>query len=334
MELPKIAITMGDLNGIGPEVALKSVVSRTVRNICTPVLVGSLDVFEHYARRFRIRLNLREAERDNLQSDSGDLPVVNILPSANPSITPGKQTTAAGSWAGMAVTTAVELCVAGNVHGMVTAPVSKISLNEGGFKFAGQTEMVAALSGRSVPTMMLVARNFRVGLVTVHLPVNRISRTITSKLIAQRLRTIHGALVGDFNIRAPKIGVLGLNPHAGEDGLLGNEELTQIAPAIKSARKRHIQVDGPFPADGFFGTHSHENYDAVLAMYHDQGLIPIKMSSFERGVNYSAGLQIIRTSPAHGTAFGIAGKGIANPSSMIEAIKLAVTIVHNRRKLR
>lgn len=325
---------MGDFNGIGPEVILKSITSRDVKKICIPVLVGSLDVFQHYARRFRVRVNFQEVHADIRSDDSTILSVVNTHPSAQLKIQPGKMTTEAGSRAGAAVTAAVKLCTNGDVHAMVTGPVSKTSLTEAGYNFAGQTEMIAKLSGSSTATMMLVAGNFRVGLATVHVPVMLISRQITRKLIVDRLRTIHSSLIKDFNIRKPRIGVLGLNPHAGEDGLLGSEELTTIGPAIKLARKGKIRAEGPFPADGFFGTHSHENYDAVLAMYHDQGLIPLKINSFEIGVNYSAGLSVVRTSPAHGTAFAIAGKGIANPGSMIEAIKLAVSIVHNRRSRR
>jgi len=329
-----IAITMGDYNGIGPEIALKSILSPAVKKACRPVLVGSIDVFEYYVRRFRLRLHLQETRLENLSVDSKRIQVVDVGPSEKPVVHPGTQTTLAARWAGAAITTAVESCVSAIFDGMVTAPVSKSSMIAARYSYPGQTEMVSALSGHSSATMMLVAGEFRIGLATVHIPVSHISQHITTRLIVDRLLALHRTLIDDFNIRSPKIAVLGLNPHAGEQGVLGKEELTIIGPAITRARLKHIRAEGPFPADGFFGTQSHRKYDAVLAMYHDQGLIPLKMSGFDIGVNYSAGLPIVRTSPDHGTAYSIAGKGIASARSMIEAIRLASKIIHNRRKRR
>ena len=331
---PLIAITMGDFNGVGPEIALKSILSRTVRKICFPVLVGSIDVFEYYARRLRLRINLREVSGGPFSHVSGCCPVINIHPFERPRLAPGRPSVQAGKFAGEAITASVKLCVAGVMEGMVTAPVSKSTMAAAGFRFPGQTELVASLSGRAAATMMLIADTFRVGLATVHVPLDQISRHISRELIVQRLAAMDTALKKDFGIRSPKIAVLGLNPHAGEHGLLGSEEIAVISPAIGRVRRSRIHAEGPFPADGFFGTHSQENFDAVLAMYHDQGLIPLKMSGFNIGVNYTAGLPIVRTSPDHGTAFDIAGKGLADPGSIIEAIGLAVMIIHNRKKRR
>jgi 4-hydroxythreonine-4-phosphate dehydrogenase len=180
--------------------------------------------------------------------------------------------------------------------------------------------------------MMLIAAGLRVGLVTIHDPVRSVSGLISKRVIIEKLTLVHQSLKRDFAIRSPKIAVLGLNPHAGENGMIGQEEERCIRPAIAHVRTKRIRVDGPFPADGFFGVHAYMEYDAVLAMYHDQGLIPLKMLGFEVGVNFSAGLPLVRTSPDHGTAFDIAGKGIANPRSMAEAVRLAVAIVKNRKR--
>jgi 4-hydroxythreonine-4-phosphate dehydrogenase len=218
---------------------------------------------------------------------------------------------------------------------MVTAPVSKEAMFRSGYRYPGQTEFLTRRSGAKSSAMMLVADDFRVALATVHLPLKRVSRALSSERIVKKLRLIDTTLRRDFAIRRPRIAVLGLNPHAGEGGHLGSEEISTITPAISRARKDGIRAFGPFPADGFFGAGSFRGYDAVLAMYHDQGLVPLKMKAFSSGVNFSAGLSIVRTSPDHGTAFDIAGRGIADPRSMIEAIKLAASVIRNRgRKVR
>jgi 4-hydroxythreonine-4-phosphate dehydrogenase len=329
---PVIAITMGDCNGIGPEVALKSAVSSTVGTIATPLLIGSLDVFTWYARRLKIRVNLKEVDMFPFAHEQGAIPVLNLHTFETPRIRPGTVSKGAGQYAAEAIELGVGLALNNLADAIVTAPVSKEALHLAGWKFPGQTEMLAARTKTKNVMMMLLGHELRVGLTTVHLPLKDVSRTISRRLILERLETMYSSLKRDFAIRAPKIGILGLNPHAGENGHLGHEEKQIILPAIRIARSKRINVEGPFPADAFFGTHAYRNYDATLAMYHDQGLIPLKMKSFEVGVNYSAGLPVVRTSPDHGTAFDIAGDGVANPSSMIEAIKLAVTIAGNRKR--
>jgi 4-hydroxythreonine-4-phosphate dehydrogenase len=326
---PVLAITMGDFNGTGPEVLLKSLRSPAVRALCRPLVVGSLDVLEYYARTLRIGVTLREV--GSLPAGDGPgIPVLPILPYRLPRISPGMISAEAGRYSGLAIEEAVRLCRAGFADAIVTAPVSKEAMHMGGYKVPGQTEMLLRLSGGRRVAMILAAGDFRVGLATVHHPLKDVARRLTRPVLLEKLDIVNTALRVDFGIRAPRIAVLGLNPHAGEHGILGSEEADVIRPALAAARRRGIDADGPFPADAFFGLQSHRSYDAVLAMYHDQGLIPLKMAGFRIGVNISAGLPIIRTSPDHGTAFDIAGKGTADPESMTQAIRLAVLIARNR----
>ena len=207
---------------------------------------------------------------------------------------------------------------------MVTAPTSKEALNLAGYQFPGQTEMIALLSRSPQVAMMLVSKSMRIGLVTIHVSLKEASQSSTTEKIVEKTEIVHGDLRRRYRIEKPSIALLGLNPHAGEQGLLGSDEKEIILPAIEELKSKGIHAEGPFPADGFFGSKGYQRYDAIMAMYHDQGLIPIKMNSFGQAVNFSAGLRIIRTSPDHGTAYDIAGKGTAKITSMLEAIKLAV----------
>ena len=327
---PVVAVAMGDFNGVGPEISLRSAVDKSVRNSCRLILVGSTDVYEYYARKLGMRLTLKECSGPGDRARSGEVLVYPMQQFRIPRVSPGKPSVEAGRWGGDALCRSVELCTSGYADAIVTSPTSKEWMNRAGYRYPGQTEMVAELSGGGTPVMMLIAGSFRVALTTVHVPLSRVASRISSKLIAGRLSSMSLTLTNDFGIRRPRIAVLGLNPHAGENGLIGNEERKIIMPAIRRARGDRIDATGPFPADAFFGTKQHEAFDAVLAMYHDQGLIPLKMSGFHKGVNFSSGLPIIRTSPDHGTAYELAGTGKANPGSMIAAIKLAVFIHHHR----
>jgi len=329
---PTIAITMGDFNGIGPEVVLRSVLSLSVRNVSSPLVIGSIDVLEFYARRLRLKLVLREVHDVSTKFLPHEVPVIDLWKFHRLHIHPGMIERESGACSGEAIEYAANLCLRGDAQGMVTAPVSKEAMALGGYRFPGQTELLAKISNSKLVTMMLIAGTFRIGLATTHTPLRNVSETISPQLLRDKLAIISNALRNDFGIQKPTIAVLGLNPHAGENGAIGDEEKRIIAPTIRRLRQRKFFVDGPFPADGFFGTQKQRQYDAVLAMYHDQGLIPLKMAGFSIGVNYSAGLRILRTSPDHGTAFDIAGKGIANPQSMIEAIRLAAAIIRNRTK--
>ncbi|MGB2868187.1 MAG: 4-hydroxythreonine-4-phosphate dehydrogenase PdxA [Bacteroidota bacterium] len=327
---PFVAVTVGDFNGIGPEVALKAVAHPAIRRICTPVLVGPLNVFEHVRTALKLKIRLEKSSLSVFKSSC--IPVVDVGDGIWADVQYGKVSKAAGKSAGAAIERAVELCVRGKAHAMVTAPSSKEALNLAGFNFPGQTEMVAMLSRSQRFAMMLVSKTMRVGLVTIHIPVRSVSEQLSVAKIREKLAIVNDSLRRDFGIKKPSIAVLALNPHAGEKGLMGTEDDEIVTPAVQQAKADGLAVDGPFPADAFFGKQLHKRYGAVLAMYHDQGLIPLKMTAFEEGVNFSAGLNIIRTSPDHGTAFDIAGKNKAGITSMLEAIKLAVSFANNRHK--
>jgi 4-hydroxythreonine-4-phosphate dehydrogenase len=331
---PILAITMGDYNGIGPEVVLKSIRSPRVRQSCRVVLVGSVDAFADYAMRLGMRFQFQEISKDFDSLPATTVPVIQPLPFHIPRIRPGHVDSGAGRFAVEAIACTTQLCAEGRVDGMVTAPVSKEAMRRAGSRFPGQTELLARRWKSSRVLMMLVGGALRVGLATIHTPLRRVSRSIDQHIITEKLALMYDSLAGDFGIASPRIAVLGLNPHAGEGGHIGIEEQQSIIPAIRTARRRGWEIAGPFPADGFFGAQRHHEFDGVMAMYHDQGLIPLKMEAFGKGVNFSAGLPHVRTSPDHGTAFDIAGTGNADPGSMIEAIILATVIVQNRRSNR
>jgi 4-hydroxythreonine-4-phosphate dehydrogenase len=333
MTKPIIAVTLGDFNGIGPEIVLKGLRSPAIQKAYIPMVIGSIDALEFYAHSMRLKIHFKEIDTIPDRYSSDYIHVFHLRKFQKPVIRPGIISREAGDYAGEAIEVAAELCKQKIIDGMVTAPISKEALHLAGYRFPGQTEMLAKICNADNVTMMLIANKLRVGLTTIHLALNKVSKTLSKELIAGILSLIHSSLRKDFGIRNPKIAVLGLNPHAGENGKIGDEEIKIIEPAIRVAKRKGIHIDGPFPSDGFFGRHSYKNYDAVLAMYHDQGLIPLKMMGFNIGVNYTVGLPIVRTSPDHGTAFDIAGKGIANPSSMIEAIKSAVKIINNRKRI-
>lgn len=315
---PVIAVTVGDFNGVGPEVVLKSLRSPSVTKICRPLLIGPREVFTFYARKLKLPFP--------------DIPLIESSTVQRDAILPGQLSPLAGAAAGAAILHGVELVMQGVADAIVTAPVSKRALHAAGYDVPGQTEMVQRLSRSKTVAMMLVSKTMRVGLATIHVPVSRAAKLITKKLLREKIHIIHDALQQDWNIRSPKLAVLGLNPHASEGGDIGREDVDIVANVVREFKKKKMKIAGPFPADAFFGKYKKGTYDAIVAMYHDQGLIPLKMSSFGKGVNISVGLNIVRTSPDHGTAFDIAGKGVADPSSMIEAIKLAAQVTANRKR--
>lgn len=320
---PTIAITIGDFNGIGPEIALKAAAQASIRKMCVPLLIGPKNVFEHVAEKLKIRVKLAKATFP--WSDSTTIPVIDVGDGLWADIRYGETSKAAGKSAGIAIEKAVELCTTGKADAMVTAPVSKEAMQLAGYNFPGQTEMIALLSRSNKVVMMLVSKEMRIGLVTIHTSLQSVPGGLTKEKIVEKASIMSDSLTSNFKIKSPSIAVLGLNPHAGEHGLLGSEEQDIIQPAIEELKAAGVNVSGPFSADAFFGKRAYKSFGAVLAMYHDQGLIPVKMSSFATTVNFSAGLNIIRTSPGHGTAFDIAGKGKADISSMLEAIKYAVS---------
>jgi len=339
MAKPYIAITCGDFNGIGPEIVLKSVQEKSIQKICTPILIGTRKIFEFYNRKLNLNCEFEKFSTVRIsngyeftnETSSTSVLFVEVENDFQYKIQTGKLTREAGKVSILTTQTATALCIGGITSGLVTAPVSKEAMILAGFKHYGQTEFVAELSGGKDFGMMLFTPSFRVSLVTVHHPLKNVAQKVSSEAIQKKLQILSSSLKNDFGILKPHIAVLGLNPHAGENGLLGKEEKEIIIPAIKSFKEKNVVVEGTFPADAFFGEHKYKHYDAVLAMYHDQGLIPLKMSGMDVGVNFTMGLPIVRTSPDHGTAFDIAGKGIANNSSMVEAIRSAVEISKMRK---
>ncbi len=333
LERPRVAVTLGDPNGIGPEVVLKSVRETHRLRMAQPVIVGSAQVLRAHAVRMENSLpDMQVAASMPDRIPPEELLVLDIA--ADESFEPvfGKVAAEAGALAMRSVEHAVAMCIAGEVDAVVTAPVHKEAVSMAGYTHPGHTEFIAGLAGCSRYAMMMIAEGLRVGLVTAHMPLRDVPHAVTRESVRTGIRVVHATLRADFGIQHPKIAVLGLNPHAGEGGVLGQEETEVIGPAIHEAQAGGLLVSGPYPADGFFGAGIWRRYDAVLAMYHDQGLAPFKTLAFERGVNYTAGLPIVRTSPDHGTAFDIAGQGKARSESMLSAISLAVDIVRCRNR--
>lgn len=327
----KIAISMGDYNGIGPEVTLKALQKINFEE-STPIWIGHKSVFNYYKNKFSLDVPAREV------SESGSFKpgVVNIYQIGddlqNPVINPGRIEPDAGKWAMKSVEAGINLSLQKKVDALVTAPISKEAIRLAGYSVPGHTEFLAEKTNTSQVLMMLVNTKLRVALVTIHEPLKSVAALIEQSRIVNRLIVLNDSLKHDFGIEFPKIAVLGLNPHAGDGGVIGREEADIITPAIAEANERGIQAEGPFPGDGYFGTRMNNQFDATLAMYHDQGLIPFKTLSFGKGVNFSAGLPIIRTSPDHGTAFSIAGENRADEASFLSAYELAVVLAKNRHQ--
>jgi 4-hydroxythreonine-4-phosphate dehydrogenase len=333
MNTPLVAMTVGDCNGIGPEVLLRSITRPRARRTYIPVLVGPATVFEYTARGLGRTLPLVEWKGERKAPPRGVWFVESSHVPAG-AIRPGRLSHVAGEAAATAITAAAQLALGGFVDAIVTAPVSKQAMHLAGFKAPGQTEMLQEISGSTEVAMMLVAPHMRVGLVTIHEPLARVPSLITARQIVRQTRIVHTALKHDWGIRNPRIALLGLNPHAGEGGDIGKEEVRHVLPALEALRASKMLIEGPFPADSFFARYVPDVYDAIIAMYHDQGLIPLKMSAGNLAVNVTAGLPLVRTSPDHGTAFNLAGRGTADATSMQEAIRLAVAIALNRRTAR
>lgn len=328
----RICISSGDYNGIGPEVTLKTLQSHPLKGI-TPVILSTSEVFDYYIDLFSMKMDYHLTENMDDIID-GEINLLesydNIDSFVEPN--PGAFSKQSGKCSMLAVEKGLELCKTNQADALVTAPISKEAVNIAGYNIPGHTEFLAEHTNTDDFMMMLVHDNLRVGLATIHIPVSEVPQQLSETSVVSYIRIMHLTLKRDFNIPAPKIAVLGLNPHAGDGGIIGTEEQDFILPALQKARSENIDVSGPHPADGFFGNQKYKNHDAVLAMYHDQGLIPFKTLSFGAGVNFTAGLPIIRTSPDHGTAFDIAGKNEANPSSFKEAFSLAIELAENRKK--
>ncbi|TAE19789.1 MAG: 4-hydroxythreonine-4-phosphate dehydrogenase PdxA [Bacteroidetes bacterium] len=328
---PVIGITLGDYNGIGPEVVLKALADNRILNMCTPVMYGSMKILSRYRRLYQLPDWFINQVTNIEQITFKKTNLVGVLPQMNHNIQPGQPDEAAGKYAFECLKRATEDLRNGGLDAVVTAPINKFTIQNEDFKFPGHTEYFTEAFQAKDSLMFLVSPTLRVGVVTGHVPLQEVSNNLTREKIHTKIQQMVNSLQLDFGINKPKIAVLGLNPHAGEEGLLGDEEINIIRPAILELKKKGLIIFGPYPADGFFGHGEYKKYDAVLAMYHDQGLVPFKTIAFENGVNFTAGLPIIRTSPDHGTAFNIAGKNQADETSMREAIFTAIDIVKQRR---
>ncbi len=317
--MKKIAVTMGEPGGIGPEVAVKGAVAT--EDSCVPVLVGDLEVFKTTIENLGISVALKAVEAPQ-EHEPG---TIQVIDTGRAEYKTGEPTAGGGKASVEAIKKAVSLAQEGKVHAVVTAPISKEALKLAGHSWPGHTEMLAELTGTRDFTMMLVGGKLRVILVTIHVAIEDVPGLITKDAVLHALR-LAGRAAHMLDIDSPKIAVAGLNPHAGEAGMFGKEEKDVIAPAIEDAKAEGIPVSGPYPPDTVYFRAAKGEFDMVVSMYHDQGLIPLKLLAFEEGVNVTVGIPIIRTSPDHGTAYELAGKGSANPSSMIAAIKLALSL--------
>ena len=328
-ERPRIGITIGDLNGVGPEVILKALADNRLLSLLTPVIYGSSRAISFYKKS----MNLEEFNYLQVKAKGHFAPkhvnVVNCWEDVI-EITPGKPSTETGKVAFKAIEQACTELKEGLIDAIVTAPIDKKTIHSEAFPFKGHTEYITEFFGSKESLMLMCSETLKVGLVTEHLPLRDVAGQITKERIQSKLQLLEHSLQKDFGIPKPKIAVLGLNPHAGDGGLLGMEEEEIIRPAIIEWKNKGKLVSGPYPADGFFGSDSSRKFNGVLAMYHDQGLIPFKALNFEHGVNFTAGLNVIRTSPDHGTGYGIAGKNLADESSMREAIYMASDILKAR----
>ncbi len=332
MKKTKIGISIGDVNGIGLEVILKTLSDDRILDRCVPIIYGSAKVVSFHKKtllemedfEFHQAQNIEEIDEDKINVINCWTDVVNIKL--------GQVSEIGGEYAIKSLEAAVGDLKLGLIDALVTAPIHKKAMNLAGFKFPGHTEYITSAFDVKESLMFMINNDVKIGLVTNHLPLKEVAPAITRQRIMEKLNLMRETLRIDFGIERPRIAVLGLNPHAGDEGVLGSEESRIIIPTLLEAKQKGIIAIGPYSADGFFGSGTYKQFDAVLAMYHDQGLIPFKTLSFGNGVNYTAGLPIIRTSPDHGTAYDIAGKNEAEPDSFRQALFLAMDISRNRMR--
>jgi 4-phospho-D-threonate 3-dehydrogenase / 4-phospho-D-erythronate 3-dehydrogenase len=324
-----VGISIGDLNGIGSEVILKTFEDSRMLELCTPVIFANAKILSFVKKSFTSTVQFHGVDKLD-QVISGKLNVFNLW-RESVDINLGTNDEKIGEYAIKSFVAATKALKDGEIDVLVTAPINKYNIQSEDFKFPGHTDYLdQELEGNAL--MMMVHDDLRVGLLTDHVPLNEVSSHLTEELIVRKIETIRKSLIQDFSIVKPKIAVLSLNPHAGDGGVIGKEDDLVLKPALKKIFDAGTMVFGPFPADGFFGSGQYEKYDAVVATYHDQGLIPFKTLSFGKGVNYSAGLNRIRTSPDHGTAYDIAGKDMADYNSFKEAVYLAIDIFRSRNQ--
>jgi 4-hydroxythreonine-4-phosphate dehydrogenase len=327
--LPLISISIGDIHGIGPEITLKAFHRSDLLTICRPVIFGPEAVVSYYQKRLGIDFPVHRLDRveDAQEGSVGYIPLEGEFRHEDI----GRPTVESGRISIAAIKAAFDAAHTGPAQAMVTAPISKEAIAMAGSPFHGHTDMLASFCGSEDDVLMILSSNtMNVGLVTIHVPLREVAPLITRERVERTVRLAHRAMEFDYGIDSPRIAVLALNPHAGDGGVIGSEEHEYIVPAVQNLQREGVDVEGPFPADGFFSAHTQQMYDIIVAMYHDQGLIPLKLQAMGRGVNVTSGLPVVRTSPDHGTAFNIASHGIASPESMKEALYFARTIALNR----
>lgn len=326
----RIGISIGDINGIGPEVIIKALNDSRLLLDCTPIIYGSNKVLSYYKKSLNDVELVYQSCKTSKDAKKRKVNVVNVWED-DVAIEVGKVNENGGKYAFQSLEAATKDLASGDIDVLVTAPISKEAMKKTGFQFPGHTEYLANMSGMEEALMVMVSGELRVALVTSHIPLKEVSTSLTKEKILEKIKTFEKSLQKDFGIIKPKIAVFGVNPHAGENGNMGTEEKDVILPAIQQANGEGVLAFGPFPADGFFGSTARSQFDGVLAMYHDQGLTAFKALAFEDGVNYTASLPIVRTSPDHGTAFDIAGQNKASDISMRSAIYLAMDVYKNRQ---
>lgn len=329
----RVGISVGDINGIGPEVIIKSLRDNRLLLDCTPIIYASTKAMSFHKKAINDSEFNYQTCRSAEDAVNRKINIVNIW-NDDVQFELGKGTEVSGKYAFLSLEKATDDLASGKIDVLVTAPISKEAIGKAGFQFPGHTEYLAHLAGMDEALMTMVSGSLRVALVTSHVPLKDVPATLTRDKVLKKIKALEASLKKDFGILKPKIAVFGVNPHAGENGKMGTEENEIIAPAINQARNEDILAFGPFPADGFFGSPARNQFDGVLAMYHDQGLAAFKALAFEDGVNFTAGLPVVRTSPDHGTAFDIAGQDKANGQSMRSAIYLAMDIHRTRKFLK
>jgi 4-hydroxythreonine-4-phosphate dehydrogenase len=326
----KLGVSIGDPNGIGLEIIIKAFSHQKTLNEFIAIVYSNVEIIEFYLAHLKLDLEINVIKSIS-ESLKGKLNIFEIS-SSNFKVDFGKSNIQSGDIAFRSLSTATKHIIENKIDCLVTAPIDKNTIQSKNFEFNGHTEYLTKISNKNNSLMLMVHQNLKVGVVTNHLSISQVAEAISIELILTKIAILEKSLKNDFNIENPKIALLGLNPHAGDGGIIGIEEINIIKPAIKIANEKNFRVFGPFPADGFFASEKHKEFDAVLGMYHDQGLIPFKMLSKNQGVNFTAGLPIIRTSPDHGTASDIAGKNKASFKSFMNALYLSKDIYNNRKR--
>lgn len=327
----RLGVTLGDPNGIGPELAVSIFSDARLSKLCIPVIYGSANVLQHYKKLLKAERFQYSLLKDGALPKASKVNMVDVAPEFE-AIEPGSASKAAGHVAFKALEQAVADCKAGKLDALVTLPINKDSIQNEGFAFPGHTEYLANRYSVQHNLMMMVHEELRLAVATGHIPLKDVPAALSIDGIMQKLELLHASLKLDFSIAKPHIALLGLNPHAGDNGLLGREEKDLLQQVLHKCKKNEWLVVGPYPADGFFAQRTYRKFDAVMAMYHDQGLIPFKTLYGVEGVNFTAGLPLVRTSPDHGTAYDIAGKGLADPTSSLQAIYTAIDITRRRQE--